>query len=197
MGESGAQPSRSRWFDAALLTAIGSLFVSGATAVNGWYSVKKETIKQTKELQLEEFKKTKELELAQNGQFHEIRQKYLVQAIDPQRDLQYRLSVLNFLVDTFGDKDPMGKWAGKELQDIQAATVTKHFSKQEADEYASFLEWKKQQHIPHAKVRGHLSLPNTLDLGLRGGEGICCVPCQGLTICGKTVTTDCGSCSAK
>jgi len=192
--DKGDQKSRSRWFDAALLTAIGSLLVSVATAVNGYYNLQKETVKQERELKLEEFKKSKEVELAQNGQFHEIRQKYLDRAIDPQRDLPYRISVLSFLVDTFGDKDPMGKWAGRELGELKSKTVTKHFSKQEAEEYGAFLEWKRRQYI-RPKSRGTPSVggPNAIS----GGEGVCCVPCQGLTICGKTVTTDCGSCSAK
>jgi hypothetical protein len=189
-------PARPWWVDAALLTAIGSLFVSMATAVNGCYSVKKESLKQEKELRLEEFKKSKEIELAQNGQFHEIRQKYLDRAIDPQRDLPYRLSVLSFLVDTFGDKDPMGRWAGKEFKDLHA-----RFSTQNGGDYEEFLEWKKKQQISRSKVRGthsesshHVKPTGVLKNGV--SDGICCVPCQGLTICGKTVTTECGSCSA-
>jgi hypothetical protein len=165
------------WRDAAYITALGSLVIAGATYLK--------THLDSKRLEME-------VELQKEKQLHTLRQEYLDRAVDPQRNIDYRISVLNFLVVSFGQGDPMGQWASGELSRLQAQ-VKEAQQTQSTTRRPTNREPRSTREKPPREPDGVVEesqIPSVLP------QDVCCIPCNGITICGKTVTTECGSCSA-
>src|SRR4051812_26979595 len=111
MEDNTSDKNRKWWREAAYLTAISAaVIVPCFTALDNWSKFHLETVKQEHAVSLESQK-----------QLQTTRQQYLDKAIDPNRNTEYRRSVLDFLVDTLPGNDPMRHWATKELRRIEVA----------------------------------------------------------------------------
>lgn len=176
-----AQPSvagsgRPWWQEAALFSAVATVLATLVLGANNYMSAGFE----------------------RESNLHEVRTKYLDRALDPARNRSYRVSLLTFLVHTFGSNDPMGEWAKSELDHLTAIPDDAGLADLTQAEVYECLE----------VLRGE----NSLDVGENGddesqaqqgtqvaeagqaGNG-CCITCEGLLICGSTVSTPCGSCT--
>jgi hypothetical protein len=201
--EAGRRGLGKWWRDAAIIGAIATVLVPLATGLTAWSASFIHEYFETQRF-------VRQLRLSEQGQFQEIRQKYLDRAIDPQRNPQYRQSVLSFLVTTLSTDDPMKNWAQDELKEL---SVTKNgatrvsLTAEDLKLWQEFLAQKSKQEKSRqtqaASTRSKSSKGQRNELSLNPGQaglerqGQCCVTCQGLTICAKSVNTECGSCSAE
>jgi uncharacterized lipoprotein NlpE involved in copper resistance len=184
------------WQDAGIIAAVAALVVPLATAINGCFN-----------LQIEAKRKEEEFRLARETHVDETRQRYLNWAIDPQRNADYRLSVLGFLIATLERSDPMVNWAKDESRKLEDDRRSKRAVFLSADEWrlwSEFLAAKQQDKaVRHPTKRGtggsakaQEKSPSRSNLAGATGGKLCCLTCNGLTICAPHVATECGSCSA-
>ena len=196
--------------DPAYITALAALIIPGTAAIHGFFNT-----------QLEIKKHQHQFELSQEGQTHKIRQTYLDRAVDPQRNAQYRASILNFLLITLDDDD-MTRWAQGELDELQNVLNTQPQLANALRELEiwtgvlkSYEEGQEQppnylveksagaqqkvddfyKTLKSAEENADLPLPPAPNVYGESGDR-CCVTCEGYTICAASVNTACGSCSA-
>jgi hypothetical protein len=218
--ERASRKTRRWWRDRRYLAAIGGALAGVASfnpALNNWLTYRLESTKQEASR----------------------RDTYLDKAVDPQRNAAYRLSVLQFLVSTLPEHDPMTKWAQAQLgtlknvvkleelettrdkisreigarqRDLSRTKPTSPQWKQadgEIETLKSKLNDLKSQidNVAAELHRGPLvvnppvaeSQARTDGSSQKGGviqPNVCCITCDGITICGYSVQTECGSCQA-